>query len=41
MKDVGAGVNRDSDVISAAWPGGGMSDGVAASVSILRSLFAR
>jgi hypothetical protein len=42
VKEVGAGVNRDSAVISAVWEGGKVSDMVLlASVSIRRSLLAR
>ena len=42
VKDEGAGVDRDRDVISAAWAGGRAVDGVVvASASIHRSLLAR
>jgi hypothetical protein len=44
VKKVGAGVNRDSEVISAVWEGGKALDEVpvvVASVSIRRSLLAR
>ena len=42
VKEVGAGVNRGSKVISAVWEGGKASDRVVlASISICRSLLAR
>ena len=41
VKEVGAGVNRGSEVISAVWEGGKASDRVVlASVSIRRSFLA-
>jgi hypothetical protein len=41
VNDVGAGVNRDLDVVSGGWAGGRVSDKVVlASVSIRRSLLA-
>ena len=40
-KEVGAGVDRDSEVISKGWPDGGVFDRVVVSVSIHRRLLAR